>query len=260
MAFIIYHMSKFTVATIVLSLLLVMVFTQCPVQCTCSSNSSNTCNSNACVHNFYNDTSSNSCLVNSTIYTLPLSTDDGSLPLAPTATCGPLFTSPIPGNYSSNVEVDIYIDPALDSHYSYRVVASVLFVGKWSTANTLTLYVDNSIILINKYNVSAGANFSIVQTCGDNYNGNNQSVYLKFDTGDISHSATSINVSMVPSKCNGCDGNTTTCHCGWFMPQIMVLFRYCDPSCLVCQDIVNTNCSQCSVGYFLSGSTCDIVC
>jgi hypothetical protein len=109
-------------------------------------------------------------------------------------------------------------------------------------------------------NYSQGTNLSFAQTCGNSQGGSSKSVYLMLDTGDINHSATSIIVSMVPSKCNGCDGNTTTCQCGWFMPQIMVLFRYCDPSCLVCQDIVNTNCSQCYVGYFLNGITCDVAC
>lgn len=150
-------MDKFTLATIAVMLVLVALpsqtSSQCPLECkTCTTTNGSTCNSNVCANNFYNDTPSNSCLVNTTWYNAPLDTADGSITVANMTTCGTLFPNPMPGNFSPATEYDFYLDTALLPHYSYRVVASVLFVGVWQTSNTISLYVD----LINITSLSYG--------------------------------------------------------------------------------------------------------
>lgn len=228
---------------------------QCPIVCSACS-SGTTCS--GCATDFANTTgaSSNStCLVNTTLYGNPLFATVGDLPLFTSLkTCGSLFPNPIPGNFTSGATQVAYTDNALAPHFYVRVIWAVLFVGNWQTGNAVALYVDTANSSWKTY--SSGTQLSFSNTCGSSQGGSSKSMYAKSDWG-ASHTATSINITFIANKCNSC---TSSCQCGWFLPEVIILIKYCDASCLVCTDVSNTTCTKCATGYWLTNTTCDFDC
>lgn len=222
----------------------------CPIRCQNTCPSVNTCNNANCMSNFEN--SSLSCLPNTTIYSSPAMTLDGTLlSSSATATCGTYFTTAIP-TFTAQQTVELFYDAALLPHFTYRVMYNLLWVGKWSSGNSITCYIDGLLAFNETY--GGGANISFSNTCGDSQGGTSKSVYTRRSTGDIAHTLLSLNVTLVASKCGGC--NNLPCQCAWFIPQAFVLIKYCDSACLVCNDILYTNCSVCIPTFYLSGTTC----
>lgn len=98
-------MDRLVIATItflvVLALLPTSAVAQCPITCTnCTSSNGSTCNNNVCISKFINTTAT-TCIVNDTEYAGALDTNDGTLSLPTTASCGTLFPNLMPGKYSA---------------------------------------------------------------------------------------------------------------------------------------------------------------
>jgi hypothetical protein len=137
---------------------------QCPNVCSGCSPGTTTCT--GCATDFPNATgaaSDTTCILNSTVYVSPLYIPDMPL-LTKTNTCGSKFPNPIPGNFTTEETVVAYTDNALLPHYYVRVIASILFVGKWANSNTVSMFIDTQSYL---RTYAPGGNLTQSSTCGN---------------------------------------------------------------------------------------------
>ena len=244
----------------VFTVLLLPVSGQCPIVCSaCSSGTTCTGCDTTNIYNLTGTASATNCQPNTTAYMDPLSTVDGTLTAPSTATCGSMFNTSIPGNFTAQQSVNMFLSTTLNPHFKIRVMSSILMVGKWSTADTITMFINNVNITSKNYLSTGnfGANLSFNSTCGNAQTPTSRSYYAKLDTGDMTHTSATLNVTFISSKCNGC---SSSCQCGWFLPVVMVLIEYCDQACLVCNGLTNSTCSSCAANYYKSGTVCDTGC
>lgn len=85
--------------------------------------------------------------------------------------------------------------------------------------------------------------FSGSNSCFDN---GRTERYSTLDTGDFTHNATTLNVTISVDRCDCSSGNSNCKPCGWMLPEIMIMVKQCHDYCLVCYGVENTQCRSCT--------------
>lgn len=191
--------------------LFVMARSQCSAYCsTCVSGSNTTCAT--CPSNFIED-SPGVCIVDTNIYPMSLDFLNGDLTVSSTGTCGTAQWIGVPGIFPSEGSEEIYFNAAMPPHYQMRVRLAGLFIDYWNNGDTMFIKIDGTTKTSRRYD-----KFTKYQSDNTCFDGGRTERYSILDTGDFSHNATTLNVTVSVDRCD-CSGSGGNCKtCGWMLP------------------------------------------
>lgn len=207
----------------------------------------------ACTTNFVmSGASPSSCIFDTSQTTTKLSkqSSDFNIVPAPTGTCSNGTTSTTYnyfGDYYNNDIINISTKTAVtDPHYEVELLVWMILIDNWPSSS----YVD-FLLKGSTQNKSIDQTDSVVNTAVC-YNANSDS-YVRIRYAQP-HTDTMSNVEYkVTVKITSGSGRLG-------VGDVFLVAKLCHSFCTACTGPTATVCSACSVGYFLSGTTCAATC